>query len=104
MRNGDLSDLLGVNKLYSGARVAFDPDSNQPFPNNIIPSNRISHNGQALLKAYPLPTSGFQQGTANWIGAFPHYSNLRKDTIKVDYLLSSKHRFSVRGTAVPLDF
>src|SRR5712692_3914748 len=104
MRNGDLSALLTANRFYSGPRVAFDPDTNAPFPNNIIPASRISHNGQALLKAYPLPIPGFQQGTSNWIGAYPHYANLAKSTIKVDYLLSDKHRISVRGTHIPWTF
>ncbi|MBI3693947.1 MAG: TonB-dependent receptor, partial [Acidobacteria bacterium] len=104
MRNGDLSALLASNRFYSGPRTAFDPDTSAPFPNNIIPASRISRNGQALLKAYPLPTPGFQQGTSNWIGAYPRYSNLVKSTIKVDYLLSDKHRISVRGTHIPWTF
>ena len=84
MRDGDLSSLLNAsNPFFGRARVATDPDTKQPFPGNIIPANRISPNGRALLNAYPLPTPGFQQGTSNWIGAFAHYSNLRKDTFKV---------------------
>ena len=51
-----------------------------------------------MLNAYPLPTPGFQQGTSNWIGAYSHYSDLRKDTFKFDYLISNKHRISLRGT------
>ena len=105
MRSGDLSELLRSNRFYSGNRTAFDPEAGQPFPNNIIPASRISHNGQALLKMYPLPTPGFTpSGSANWIGVFPQYSNLRKDTIKVDYLLSDKHRVSFRGTHIPWRF
>src|SRR5205823_7477318 len=104
MRSGDLSELLRTNLFYSGTRVAFDPDNNAPFANNVIPASRISSNGRALLNAYPAPTPGFQQGTFNWIGAFAHYSNLRKDTFKVDYLLNEKHRISVRGTHIPWTF
>src|SRR4051812_11043330 len=105
MRNGDLSNLLSPsNPFFGRARIATDPDTKAPFPGNIIPQDRISPNGRAMLNAYPLPTPGFQQGTANWIGAYSHYSNLRKDTFKVDYLLSSKHRISVRGTLVPWRF
>ena len=105
MRDGDLSSLLSPsNPFFGRARVATDPDSKLPFPGNIIPANRISPNGRALLNAFPLPTPGFQQGTSNWIGAYSHYSNLRKDTMKFDYLLSEKHRLSVRGTLVPWRF
>ena len=102
MRNGDLSELVNPANLFFGrARIATDPETKQPFPGNIIPANRISPNGRALLNAYPLPTPGFQQGTANWIGAYAHYSDLRKDTFKVDYIATNKHRISVRGTQVP---
>ena len=33
--------------------VVRDPVTNAPFPNNIIPSNRINKNGLALLNAMP---------------------------------------------------
>jgi hypothetical protein len=105
MRNGDLSTLLSAsNPFFGRVRVATDPDTRLPFPNNVIPGNRISRNGQALLNAYPLPIAGFQSGTSNWIGAYPRYSNLRKDTIKIDYLLSDKQRLSFRGTHIPWRF
>ena len=60
--------------------------------------------GRALLNAYPLPTPGFQQGTSNFITSFPHYSNTRKDTFKVDYMINDKERLSVRGTHIPWTF
>ena len=105
MRTGDLSELLSAsNRFFGRVRAATDPDTRQPFPNNNIPASRISRNGRALLGALPLPIAGFQQGTANWIGAYPRYSNLQKDTIKVDYLLSDKHRLSFRGTHIPWRF
>ena len=50
--------------LHAGARLIIDPQTGQPFPGNIIPSNRLSPNGVAILNAYPLPTPGFRQGTA----------------------------------------
>src|SRR5207247_1851463 len=75
-----------------------------PFPGNIIPANRISPNGAALLNTYPLPIPGFQQGTTNWLGSFPRWSDTRKDTVKVDYLLNDKHRVSFRGTHIPWHF
>jgi len=56
------------------------------------------------LNTYPLPTSGFQQGTNNWIGTQPRHSDLRKDTIKVDFVPSSKHRLSGRIGYTPWTF
>jgi len=58
------------------------------------PIDRISANGLALFNTYPLPTPGFQQGTNNWIGTQPRHSDLRKDTLKIDFVPSSRHRLS----------
>ncbi|MBI3683041.1 MAG: TonB-dependent receptor [Acidobacteria bacterium] len=105
MRAGDFSELLNpANRFFGRVRAVTDPDTRAPFPNNVIPGNRISPNGRALLNAYPLPVPGFQQGTANWIGNGPRWSNTHKDTIKIDYLMSSAHRFSFRGTRIPWHF
>ena len=49
-----------------------DPLTGQPFPGNVIPADRLSPNGLALLNMYPLPTPGFQRGTNNWIGTSPN--------------------------------
>src|SRR5262245_31738004 len=61
MRNGDFSALLPT-------RVIRDPLTGQPFAGNVIPPDRISPQGRALLNAFPLPIPGFQQGANNWIG------------------------------------
>src|SRR5215471_7214329 len=105
MRTGDLSELLSPSNLYfRRATVINDPQTGAPFPGNIIPSNRLSHNGQALLNAYPLPTPGFLQGTSNYIVTYPHFSDTRKDTFKIDYSITDKHRLSFRGTHIPWTF
>jgi len=70
----------------------------------MIPGDRISHNGQALLNSYPLPIPGFLQGTSNWIGTFPHFSDTRKDTVKVDYMISDTEHLTFRGTHIPWHF
>jgi hypothetical protein len=66
-----LSELLRANTFYSSTRVAFDPDNNQPFANNIIPVSRLSPNGRALLNAYPLPTPGSISVSESIRGALP---------------------------------
>ena len=54
MRNGDFSELLNPNNgFFSGARIINDPLTGQPFPGNIIPASRLSHNGVALHEAVP---------------------------------------------------
>ena len=71
------------------------------FPGNIIPRDRISPNGRALLNAYPLPTPGFQQGTNNWIGTPATFDDTRKDSIKIDFVPINNHRIAVRHTWAP---
>lgn len=94
MRNGDFSALLP-------SRVIRDPRTGLPFPGNIIPQDRISPQGRALLNAFPLPIPGFRQGANNWIGNPAVFNNQRKDSIKLDYVPSSKHRLAIRHTWAP---
>jgi hypothetical protein len=102
MRRGDFSELLNPsNPYFNRVRVIVDPRTGQPFPNNVIPADRISPNGQRLLNAYPLPIPGFQQGASNWIGAPPIFNNQRKDSLKVDWVPSANHRVAVRHTWAP---
>ena len=105
MRTGDLSELLSpANPFFGKARVAKDPKTGQPFPDNVIPQDRLSGLGVALMNEYPLPTPGFQRGSANWIQTFGVSSNLFKTTFKVDYYPDSKNHLYVRGTVIPWTF
>ena len=70
----------------SAAPVAIsDPLTGQPFPGNVIPANRLTPNGLALLNMYPQPTPGFQRGTNNLINTSPNPQEQRKDTLRLDY-------------------
>ena len=82
----------------SARRVIRDPLTGLPFPGNIIPQNRISPQGRALLNAFPLPTPGFQQGANNWIGNPSVFNNQRKDSIKIDWVPSTEPSRSRCGT------
>jgi hypothetical protein len=102
MRNGDFSELLNpANPFFNRARTITDPVTRQPFPNNVIPANRISPNGLALLRAYPEPTPGYQQGTNNYIRGLRSWDNQRKDSQKIDYVINNRHRLAVRHTWFP---
>jgi hypothetical protein len=96
MREGNFSELLGPNSFFAAPRVVRDPTTGQPFPNNIIPQNRLSANGIAFLRTYPQPTPGFQQGTNNFIQVRPNPQNQRKDTVAVDYNMSSNQLLRAR--------
>jgi hypothetical protein len=105
MRRGDFSELLNpANPYFGRARVITDPVTRQPFPNNVIPADRISPQGQALLNVYPEPVPGFLQGTANWIDTFEAWQNQRKDTVRIDYRLSDNTNLAVRATHIPFRF
>src|SRR3954470_6994854 len=105
MRRGDFSELLNpANPFFGRARTIMDPATGQPFSGNVIPGERLSSNGLALLNAYPMPTPGFQQGTSNWIGTQSTWSDLRKDTLKIDYLVTPNQRLTFRGTNIPWHF
>ena len=100
MRRGDFSELLNpANGFFNGARVITDPLTGQPFPNNVIPQSRLSPNGQALLNAYPIPTPGFRQGTANLIQTSENPRTQRKDTLRLDYRLNGSHQLTYRYSA-----
>ena len=97
MRTGNFSELLDPNNPFFRRRGSIiDPLTGQPFPGNIIPTNRLSPNGIAMLNMYPLPTPGFQQGTANLIQTSDNPQDQRKDNIRLDYRLNQQHQFSYR--------
>jgi hypothetical protein len=99
MRRGDFSELLNPSNPFFGRTVTInDPLTGQPFPNNVIPGDRLSPNGLALLNMYPLPTPPFQRGANNWIGTSPNPRRTRKDTLRLDFVPNSRNQISFRGS------
>ncbi|HET7697548.1 MAG TPA: carboxypeptidase regulatory-like domain-containing protein [Vicinamibacterales bacterium] len=97
MRTGDFSELLLPNNVFFAApQIIRDPTTGQPFPGNIIPANRLSSNGLAFLRAYPLPTPGFRSGVQNAIINSTNPQDQRKDNIRLDYRLNAKNSFVYR--------
>jgi hypothetical protein len=84
MRTGNFSELLGSNIYYSAVRPIIDPTTGTAFAGNIIPTSRLSSNGTAFLKTYPLP-NGLYAGNANYYQARGGWQNQRKDTFSIDY-------------------
>jgi Carboxypeptidase regulatory-like domain/TonB dependent receptor len=63
MREGNFSELLNpahcLQRDSAGTCIpviVYDPLTGTPFPNNVIPSNRINAVGRAYLNAFPRPT------------------------------------------------
>ncbi len=97
MRSGDFSELLDPgNSFFGKVKTINDPDTGAPFPNNVIPSSRLSSNGLGFLNAYPEPIPGFLQGTSNFIQSRPQPMNQRKDTLSIDFLPTMNHTFRFR--------
>ena len=57
-RNGDFNRSVGNARgdLYAASRI-IDPTTGRPFPNGIIPADRIDPNMQKLLNVFPLPNA-----------------------------------------------
>jgi hypothetical protein len=106
MRQGNFSEFLDPRNVWYGRSVTmFDPTTCPsvgasgctPFGGNIIPQNRLSPNGIALLRAYPEPNlPSFVNGSNNWYGAAAHPTDQRKDTLSVDMVPSDRHRIAFR--------
>ncbi|MFL6438974.1 MAG: carboxypeptidase regulatory-like domain-containing protein [Terriglobales bacterium] len=67
------------------------------FPGNLIPANRLSPNGVGILNAWPVPNlTNFIGGNGNWFAAALHTQHQRKDTVAVDFNVTSSQRLSFR--------
>src|SRR5687768_2052797 len=103
MRRGDLSELLAIGstyQIYDPATTVALPNGRfqrQPFPNNIIPANRLDPVAQNILKYYPLPN---QTGTRDARNNFFRTTKALEDTwvhlVRVDHAFSENHRAFVR--------
>jgi hypothetical protein len=77
-------------------QIIYDPTSatgtgvRTPFPNNMIPSTRISPVSQSFQSYLPPPTNGAI--TNNYLATLPDKVNNDSTTDKVDYDISDKHR------------
>ena len=97
MKTGDFSELLGPSNWFGSAQIIKDPDTGVAFPGNIIPKNRQSPNGMALLAVYPNPNLAVPLGTSNWFGVAGAPTNQRKDTFGIDALPSPNDSIRFRG-------
>ena len=113
MRVGDFSELfpggpnfvsaLGVTRfvkdpLKTGACSATDQTAcfNDGGVINKIPTNRLSPNGLALLRAYADPIPGFFSAGSNFFQSRPALTNQRKENVNIDVLPNEKNQIKVR--------
>jgi hypothetical protein len=95
MRNGDFGELLTApNIFFSTAQIIRDPRTGEAFPGNIIPTDRLSRNGMAIMNLYPLPN--YTAPDRNLILTSDNPQDQRKDNIRFDFRLNDRNSFTYR--------
>ncbi|HEY3840909.1 MAG TPA: carboxypeptidase-like regulatory domain-containing protein, partial [Bryobacteraceae bacterium] len=102
---GDFSKLVNG----AGQRVViYDPSTGQnvngnwvrqPFPNNIVPSGRISPIAQKILSYFPAPnttTPGQPYSQSNFYFDAPDKDSFYNEVVKIDQQVGSRNHFSFR--------
>ena len=99
MRDGDFSELLPGRQIYDPFTTRPNPDNpagfiRDPFPGNIIPSDRFDPVTAKLIKAYPLPS-----GTAlvnNLVTNPTKKQDWEQFDVRVDHQISDADNFFTR--------
>lgn len=93
MRTGDFSRITNPR---TGQPIAIrDPFTGNPFPNNRIPTDRLSPQTQAFLNYVPLPNASV--GTTNYLPpTFSAVSRQNNYNARIDHNFSSKDVLSAR--------
>jgi hypothetical protein len=95
-RRGDFSQTVDQNNRLIAIT---DPTTRQPFPNNVIPANRINSNGRALLSVLPLPNQlnrALTQGAYNYEFQNVQEVPKRGQLLKLDYHPTSRDIITIR--------
>jgi hypothetical protein len=103
-RMGDFSQTLssvgGKFTLYDPATTVVNGSTatRQPFAGNVIPANRISPIGGAILGKYPLPNQNVapQLSALNWAFGSTYTVDQRLISSRIDHVLNERHRLSGR--------
>jgi hypothetical protein len=89
-RGGDFSQASSAGK----AVTIYDPSTGTPFPDNVIPLNRISPQAQSLLPYYPAPNFS---GTNAYNYQVPLIANTHTDNLRVGLQKVFKRRNNLSG-------
>ena len=96
MRTGDLTDLPG--------NAAVDPLTGLPFPNNQIPSNRISSvSSKVLSQVYPLPNFDSGSTFANYRTLIPTPITTNGYDVRIDHYITPTQQIFGRWSWKTLD-
>jgi hypothetical protein len=75
-----------------------DPLTGQPFPGNIIPSNRISPGGLLMMSQMSLPNTTPSSGCNNWTEAVATPISWRQENARLDWTVNNSTRVMLRYT------
>ncbi len=103
-RKGDFSALLGLGPQYqiydpmTTAPAANGRYTRQPFPNNVIPADRINPIALKMAEYWPSPNvPGLADGANNYALQNLPAPNFYQDHIaRIDHVLNEKHRLYAR--------
>ncbi|HLM55048.1 MAG TPA: TonB-dependent receptor [Pyrinomonadaceae bacterium] len=99
-RQGNFSQS-GVT-IYDPLTTRPDPNNpgrftRDPFPNNIIPANRINPIGQAIVNGFDLPNVGpATQRFNNFLQPFPGTDDFHSEVLRFDHAFTDSQRFFFR--------
>ncbi len=77
--------------------ILYDPDNNQPFPGNIIPTGRLDANARGYAKMYPDPNYLDAAGR-NWTTLAGRTDDTTEKNFRIDHNFSGMHRLMWRYT------
>ena len=93
-RAGDFTQSVDTNNRLI---TITDPATKQPFPNRIVPANRIDTSGLALLKIFPMPNftdRTISAGNYNYVFQADKQTPVRMENLRLDYIVNPKHSVS----------
>lgn len=88
-RNGIFTGLLNPQTLQPV--TIYDPSTGNPFPNNVIPQNRISSQALGLLNFYPLPNL---VGNSRFNYQIPLVNTTNRDNVnvRINHTINTKNQ------------
>ena len=97
-RNGDISALPIISpQTGQPTNVLTDPLNGAPFPNNVIPANRLNAVSQNLLNGYyPLPNVSSLGSSFNYETLQPTPASTNGFDIRLDHIITSTQQIYAR--------
>ncbi len=81
---------------FSGLGTVVDPFTGQPFPNNIIPANRIAPLSSDIMALFPLPNVANAGAAGNYFGQPVEQDSNTQFDARLDYRITDASRLSLR--------